>query len=530
MVAMIVVIVKNIIVCRQMQLDDYFIGAVRKIKTISRVNRVNILRTIQSSYRRKKPIKYLTKNKKKLYKIQTLEQYLPITHTVKFPYANSEHILQVTIHKFVPLENIIPNLLRSNKNHQKSKKSSKLYGIPPEIGSPLKISFEYPPNYAGPFLHYYPYMHLDRFFQVQSVIQEDFCTHPVLADSWKYYQEVEAFTGLFQHMILLNSFTYWDTVEKELRAEGYHPKGFRLVEFIKWEFLRHSMGISSYSDAERIFQNFKPELLAGAFEKPSHIPAPYHASYYYKWLKPIHFQTFFRKLVEDCVTHKIIIPRIVIADGLIFRTWAGNFTLDQWLQPTDPGASITVHNKKYLGKCYNAVVFYAWCGNRWLPVDMRVITGSANENAVFIPLVDDFLKTTSYDWMVFLYDSGASSVPNREYLKADGLITGITARKNIVQEVVLDVDHRRYCFASDIPDGMSIEQFKKLLNHRSQEEAGFSGFTTYHHMKQMNTMGQDAAEIHVLKYLILQLMHALAAYKVNRPDLLMMYSAFSSLG
>ena len=109
------------------------------------------------------------------------------------------------------------------------------------------------------------------------------------------------------------------------------------------------------------------------------------------------------------------------------------------------------------------------------------------------------------------------------------MISGIVARKNIKREVILDVGHKRFCFSDDIPVGMSLEQYKRLLNHRSQEEAGFSGFTTYHNMKRMNTMGQDAATIHVLKYMILQLLHALSAYKVNRPDLLMMYSAFSSL-
>lgn len=281
--------------------------------------------------------------------------------------------------------------------------------------------------------------------------------------------------------------------------------------------------------AERIFRDFNPEILKKAFDKPDRIPKPYHYSYYYQWLTPEHFRTFFKKLVADCVEFKIITPRIVIADGLIFRTWAGNFTLDRWLQPTDPQASVTYHHNKDLGKCYNAVVFLAWWGNRWLPVGLKVITGSANENSMFQPLVEEFLKESPYDWDVFLYDSGASSSSNREFLKAEGIIPGITARKNIKREVILDLGQKRFCFADDIPDGMSQEQYKRVLNHRSQEEADFSGFTTYHDMKRMNSMGRDAATIHVLKFLILQLLHALSAYKVNRPDLLMMYSAFSTL-
>jgi hypothetical protein len=480
-----------------MQIDDYLHPTVRKVIEFRRYKRMAVYPTIAVGFRRKKPVKYLCKRR-----VHSL-------HEIKldwFLIGSTTHVQGRSLE----------DCNQDNKNIQGSR-----------AGFEPLIRISTPEN--GPFIYTRPYLHLDRFYTVPSVTQADFCTTALLMENWKFYQELESFTGMFQDMIALNSFTYWNTVEAELREQGFHPKGFSIVEFIKWELLRHSMGIASYTDAQRIFENFDPILLKTAFDHPTHIPKPYHASYYYSWLTPAHFQTFFQKLVEDCVTYKIIIPRIAIADGLIFRTWAGNFTLDRWLNPTDPGASITKHNNKMLGKCYNAIVFYAWCGQRWLPVDLYVITGSANENGIFQPLVAKFLETSQYDWMVFLYDSGACSAENRDFLKSEGIIPGITARSNIKSEVILDIDHRKYCFADDIPDGMSQEQYKRLINHRAQEEAGFSGFTTYNHMKQMNTMGQDAATIHVLKYLILQLLHALAAYKVNRPDLLMMYSAFSSL-
>jgi len=495
---MIIVYYFSNIVCRQTQIPDFIDPSNKQVKTIRRYRRVNFTKTIKVCFRKRKRTKRLIKCRIKKLKQLTLERCMKRLK-IDWDYSAPSQ------HKQIKPEQNEPNSLESG-NDQESKQTQE-----------------------GPYLYTYPYMHIDRFYSVPSVLQEEFCNSPLLKDEWKYYQEIEAFTGLFQHMIALNSFKYWDAVEKNLRANGFHPKGFSIVEFIKWEFLRHSMGIENYSKAERIFRHFNPDLLKNAFEHPNRIPAPYHASHYYKWLTPSHFHTFFLRLVEDCVKYKIIIPRIVVADGLIYRTWAGNFTLDRWAKPTDPQATRTVHNKKYLGKCYNAIVFYAWCGNRWLPVDVRVITGSANENAMFHPLVEDFLKESPFKWDVFLYDSGACSAENRSFLKSEGMISGIVARKNIKREVILDVGHKRFCFSDDIPEGMSLEQYKRLLNHRSQEEAGFSGFTTYHNMKRMNTMGQDAATIHVLKYMILQLLHALSAYKVNRPDLLMMYSAFSSL-
>jgi len=495
---MIRVFIHNKNVCCQKQLDDYFNNGARNDCTIYRYKRMPIYPTIQLCFRRKFPVKRL--RKRRLPKLQqlTLAFYIQV------------QVLQVPC--------------PSSFNQCDDQFSM----LPAQCECPI-VPLEPASALEGPYLSSFPFMHLGRFQSVQSVVQADYCTSAILTDAWQYYQELDAFTGLFQHMILLNSFTYWNTVEQEIRAQGFHPKGFTLVEFIKWEMLRHSKGITSYTDAQRHFREYDPEKLKSAFDKPTHIPAPYHESHYYAWLTPAHFRTFFRKLVDDCVNLKIITPRIAIADGLIFRTWAGNFTLDRWMKPTDPGASITVHNKKMLGKCYNAVVFYAWCGTRWLPIDLYVITGSANENSMFQPLVAKFLESSPYDWKVFLYDTGACSAENREFLKNEGIISGITARSNLKKSVVLDLGNRKYCFADDLPEGMSLEQYRRLLNHRSQIEAGFSGFSTYHHMKQMNTMGQDAAEIHVLKYLILQLLHAIAAYKVNRPDLLMMYSAFSDL-
>jgi len=511
---MIIVKYNDTVVCRQMQIIDYLSPREFQPIVLVRYRKINVSKTIQVHFKKKKAAKYLWKRRNQSLFQRSLAKNLNFHNFKAQTYSEKKKRV---------FNGLLKGIQKTLKIYLKDPKTIKSGLLPPQADE------IYPPLSEGPYLLSYPYMHIGRFYQVPRTVKEDFCDIPLLRDEWQTYQEVLNFTGLFQHMVALNSFEYWNDVEKEIRAEGFHPKVFSVVEFIKWEFLRHSMGISSYSEAARIFENFNPELLKTAFIKPTHIPQPYHASHYYKWLKARHFETFFQQLVDDCVKYKVIIPRIAIADGLIFRTWAGNFTLDRWHNPTDPNASITVHDKKFLGKCYNAIVFYAWCGKRWLPVDLRVITGKTNENSIFQPIVDDFLAKSPYKWDVFLYDSGASSADNREFIKGRGLICGITARKNIKSEVILDLGHKRYCFNDDIPDGMSLEQFRRLLNHRSQEEAGFSGFTTYHNMKQMNTMGQDAATIHVLKYMILQLLHALSAYKVNRPDLLMMYSAFSAL-
>jgi hypothetical protein len=384
-------------------------------------------------------------------------------------------------------------------------------------------------NNEGPYLTGLPYNFFDRFPSVPSVTQDMFCREPPLADAWKYYQEDEHFTGLFQHMIILNCFEYWDQVEDEIRQDGFHPKGFTVKEFVIWEFFRHSRGIADFEQAYETFSQFNTDLLGQIFTHPDRIPQPSHASYYYQWLKPAHFHKFLLRLVAECVHYGIIIPKILMADGLFVRSAAGNFSLDKFLQPTDPAASRTVHNNRYFGKGYMGIVFCAWCRNRWLPVDVRVFTGSISENAYFKPTIADFLCTTPYEWEITLYDTGGCGEDNRLYLKDQKQISGITARSNIKKEAIIQLGTNRYAFWEDIPEKMSIHMYQRLLEHRAQEEAVFSPFTTVFNMKRMNQMGWNAAMIHYCQYLSLLLLHALTAYKVNAEHLIMNAKAFTNL-
>jgi hypothetical protein len=218
-----------------------------------------------------------------------------------------------------------------------------------------------------------------------------------------------------------------------------------------------------------------------------------------------------------------------MADGLFVRSAAGNFSLDKYLQPTDPAASRTVHNNRYFGKGFMGIVFCAWCRNRWLPVDIRVFSGSISENKYFKPTVADFLCTTPYEWEITLYDTGGCGEDNRIFLKDQGHISGITARSNIKKEAIIQLGANRYAYWEDIPDKMSIHMYQRLLEHRAQEEAVFSPFTTVFNMKRMNQMGWNAAMIHYCQYLSLLLLHALTAYKVNADRLVMNAKAFTNL-
>jgi len=512
---MIILTLVGIAVIIQWQLTDYMDPGQRESDTrIKRYQRRNVSQTIAARLRK------LEKRSKKSHPFHTFKERQYIIKTlddwINPPEPRDTLAQTIQVPKTEELDSPILDIDTEGQR---------------TIMGELQGDQPSPSPFEGPYLNGLPYNFFDRFPGIPAVTQEMFCKDPYLAEEWTYYQEVDQFTGLFQDLLLLNAdiFAYWDDVETEIRQKGFNPKGFSVKEFVKWEFFRHSQGLDNYEHAHDIFAQYDRTLLAQVFEHPDRIPRPYHASYYYKWLTPAHFHAFLLRLVQECVYNEIIIPKIVMADGLFERSAAGNFSLDKFLQPTDPDATRTVHNKVYLGKGFMAIVFCAWCGHRWLPVDVRVFSGSTNENAYFKPTVADFLETTPYDWKAILYDTGASAKANRKFAQDQRLIAGITARSNIKREEILQLGSNRYAFVEDIPDGMSIRQYRRLLEHRSQTEAIFSPFSTVFDMKRMNSMGQAAAMIHMCKYLSLLLLHALSAFKVNAPRLVMKAKAFTQL-
>ena len=369
--------------------------------------------------------------------------------------------------------------------------------------------------------------YIDRFKPVPSVLMEDFCLTPQLENDWIYFQEVPNFKGQFRHMLLLNSFAYWDDVEAKIRKRGFHPKGFSVQELVKWDLLRHSSNMRFTTVFNDLFRSIDKTGLMGAFNNPNKVPDPYHFSHYYNYLKPEHFHTFFLQLVEECIQYGIIIPGIALGDGVFISSWAGNFTKDKYGNPTDPEASITVHDKKFYGKGFTTIVYYAWCGTRWLPIYYKTYTGSVSETKVYTEVIDELLKVLPYDWKVISYDKAGHSIKNRQFNHDHHLIGVIPAKKNITYDVLIDAGKGRLFCESDIPSGMSVNKLGRLFDHRAQEEAGFSALGPTYNMKAMNRMGLDAASIHITKYFIIQLLHALTAYKVNRPDLIMSSKAFT---
>ena len=172
--------------------------------------------------------------------------------------------------------------------------------------------------------------------------------------------------------MLLNAdiFAYWDDVEAEFRQQGFSPKGFSVKEFIKWEFFRHSQGLDNYEHAHDIFVHYDQALLAQVFEHPDRIPRAISRQLLLQVAHPRPFSCVLFKTGSNACIMELLSREIVMANGLFERSAAGNFGLDK---SSSPGSRCHSNGSQQgvLGKGFMAIVFCAWCRNRWLPVDVR---------------------------------------------------------------------------------------------------------------------------------------------------------------
>ena len=86
-----------------------------------------------------------------------------------------------------------------------------------------------------------------------------------------------------------------------------------------------------------------------------------------------------------------------------------------------------------------------------------------------------------------------------------------------------------YYFNTDyIPKGWTNEYYLGIYKFRPMIEQGNSYSNTYYNASRLNTRGIESAIKNRAFIYILELLKALTAYKVGRPDLLMKQTAFES--
>ena len=102
----------------------------------------------------------------------------------------------------------------------------------------------------------------------------------------------------------------------------------------------------------------------------------------------------------------------------------------------------------------------------------------------------------------------------------------IRARKNLKIHPIKQLKKDFFFNTDFIPEGWSDELFLKVYSFRPMIEQGNSYNNTFYNAFRMNTGGREAAIRNRSLIYILELLKALTAYKLGRPDLIMVPTAF----
>ena len=151
-----------------------------------------------------------------------------------------------------------------------------------------------------------------------------------------------------------------------------------------------------------------------------------------------------------------------------------------------------------------------------------------NEILTFRETMEGFFALTKYKWQVLIADSGPYSLQNMENIQFKGIVPIIRAMKNLKTHPIRELKKGFFFNTNYIPKGWSDDYFLRIYSFRPMIEQGNSYNNMYYNAYRMNTRGMDAAiKLRSLIY-ILELLKALTAYKLGRPDLIIKPSAFES--
>jgi hypothetical protein len=194
----------------------------------------------------------------------------------------------------------------------------------------------------------------------------------------------------------------------------------------------------------------------------------------------------------------------------------------------DLNAGYCRHIGQKKGVGYDPRILYAFSFNRWFPVYFKMFPGNRNDTVTYRKTLDQFLTITDHDWIPAIADSGPYCEQNLQFTQFKGLLPIIRAKKNLKTHPIRELKENFFFNTEYIPKEWTDEFFLKVYSFRPMIEQGNAANTTYYNAFRMNTRGMEAA-IKLRSYLyILDLLKALTAYKLGRPDLIIKYSAFGS--
>ena len=399
-------------------------------------------------------------------------------------------------------------------------KKSKVQMIIPKSQAKIHDFIKWEPMLTGKYLY--------RFPRVKYVQFHDFAENCISKLEWDMIHYLPKYDGAFENLFEFNSLAYFDDLQERLENSGISFKSLFIKDILIFEFLRLNLGFKDFRGIEKMHR-FTPNL--PVYGLPVHswrLPSAADLSFVLKRIPAEDVFAYYQLLVDECISCGLIIPRILIWDGQFIRANSNNNKKKDTEQYGDPDAGYCRHNGIKKGVGYDPGILYAYCKDRWLPIYFKMFPGNRSDSKAFRETMKTFLKMNKYEWDVIIADSGPYSKKNMEYLQNNGILPIIRSRKGITNQPVKELKKGYYFNTDYIPKGWTNEYYLGIYEFRPMIEQGNSYSNTYYNASRLNTRGIESAIKNRAFIYILELLKALTAYKVGRPDLLMKQSAFES--
>ena len=379
---------------------------------------------------------------------------------------------------------------------------------------------DWEPKLKDKYLYRFPRVKIPRF--------EEFGMGVISKKEWDMHRYLKGFNGVFENLFEFNDFSFFQELQGSLENSGVSFKDMFIEDVLAYEMLRINLGFKNYSGIERMGKFLAYAPLFNITHNPNFFPAAHDISYVLTRIPANALFEFFQQLVKNCVDCGLIVPRTLIWDGQFIRSNCSNNKEKGNIKYNDPEAGYCRHNGVKKGVGYDPGILYAHCFNRWFPIYFKMFAGNRSDILAFRETMEEFFTYTNYEWQVLIADSGPYSLQNMENMRSKGLLPIIRARKNLKTHPVRELKKGFYFNTDFIPKGWSDEYFLKIYSFRPMIEQGNSYNNTFYNAFRMNTRGMDAAIKQRSIIYIIELLKALTAYKLGRPDLIMKPTAFES--
>jgi len=449
-------------------------------------------------------------------------------------YKIKPSIYQTQLSDFIGHKSVEKYDMSVPKDYRSARKKFRWIPIHPTWGKHIKKNKSLPPKSQKriqDFINWVPKKqdhYIYRFPRVKIPRFENYGVHAISKKEWDMHRYLKGFNGFFENLFEFNDLSYFQELQDTLENDGVSFKNMFIEDVIAYELLRINLGFKNYKGIERMGRFMRYPPLFSITHDYEFFPNAADLSYVLTRIPSEAMFEFFQLLVKECVNYGIIVPRILIWDGQFIRSNCNNNKEKGSLVYNDPDAGYCRHNGIKKGVGYDPGILYAHCFNRWFPIYFKMFAANRNDILAFRETMTEFFQTTNYEWQIVIADSGPYSLQNMKNMQHQGVLPIIRARKHLKTHSIRELKKDFYFNTDFIPKEWSDELFLKIYSFRPMIEQGNSYNNTYYNAYRMNTRGMEAAvKLRSLIY-ILELLKALTAYKLGRPDLIMKPTAFEN--